>query len=244
MPDPEPAARSRQGKGEHSMESLQLRIPETDDFFVQEAYKVLRTNVQFCGQDIKVIAITSCDENEGKTTVALHLAHSLAELEKRVLIIDADMRKSVMAGRYTNAKKVTGLSEVLTGMKEIDECIYATQLPLLHLMFAGKYPPNPVELLSGEYFSKLITEARKVFDYIIVDTPPLGRVIDAAVIAPNCDGVILVLGGKNIHYRQAQEVVAQLKKSNSKILGVVKNNAKKKSVGYYYSNKKYKKYKA
>ena len=83
-----------------------------------------------------------------------------------------------------------------------------------------------------------------MFNYIIVDTPPLGRVIDAAVIAPNCDGVILVLGGKNIHYRQAQEVVAQLKKSNSKILGVVKNNAKKKSVGYYYSNKKYKKYKA
>ena len=81
------------------MEAIELKIPGTDDFFTQEAYKVLRTNLQFCGQDVRVVAITSCDENEGKTTVSLHLAKSLAELGKKVLVIDADMRKSVMAGR-------------------------------------------------------------------------------------------------------------------------------------------------
>lgn len=221
------------------MEPITLKLPGSDDFFTQEAYKVLRTNLQFCGQDIKVIAATSCNENEGKTTVALHLAYSLAELEKKVLVIDADMRKSVMAGRNTTAKNITGLSEVLTGMEKVDDCIYATQHPFLHLMFAGKYPPNPVELLSGACFSTLIAEARKVFDYIIIDTPPLGRVIDAAVVAPNCDGVILIVGGGNIRYRQAQEVVSQLEKSGSKILGVVRNNTKKKNGGYSYQNKKY-----
>lgn len=221
------------------MEAITLKLPGADDFFTQEAYKVLRTNIQFCGQDIKVIAVTSCNENEGKTTVALQLAHSLAELEKKVLVIDADMRKSVMAGRNTTARKVTGLSEALTGMKKIDDCIYATQYPFLCLMFAGKYPPNPVELLSGTCFSALVSEARKVFDYIIVDTPPLGRVIDAAVVAPNCDGIILVLGSEKIHCRQAQEVVVQLKKSGSKILGVVRNNTKKKNGGYSYQSKKY-----
>ena len=98
------------------MEDITLKLPGEDDFFTQEAFKVLRTNLQFCGQDKQVIAVTSCNENEGKTTVSLQLARSLSELGKRVLVIDADMRKSVMAGRNTNAKRAIGLSEVLTGM--------------------------------------------------------------------------------------------------------------------------------
>lgn len=228
------------------MESIQMKIPGTGDFFTQEAYKVLRTNLQFCGQDIRVVAVTSCQENEGKTTVTLHLAKSLAELGKKVLVIDADMRKSVMAGRNTTVKNATGLSEILTGMKEIEDCIYETQYPSLQLIFAGKYPPNPVELLDGKYFSALLSKTREYYDYVLVDTPPLGRVIDAAVIAPNCDGVILVIGDRNIRYRQAQEVVAQLKKSGSKILGVVRNCTKKASSTYYskYGYSEYKKYEA
>lgn len=216
------------------MEKINLKLPGTNDFFVQEAYKVLRTNLQFCGQDLKVIAVTSCNENEGKTTVALQLAQSLAELGKQVLLIDADMRKSVMAGRNTNAKNVVGLSEILTGMVKMDDAMYETQAPSFHIIFAGKYPPNPVELLSGKYFKALLDETRKVFQYIIIDTPPLGRVIDAAVIAPDCDGTILVIGNTTVRYRQAQDVVAQLEKSGSKILGVVRNNVRKKDGGYYY----------
>ncbi|MGM9634608.1 MAG: CpsD/CapB family tyrosine-protein kinase [Candidatus Avispirillum sp.] len=221
------------------MEKIKLNLSGMDDFFTQEAYKVLRTNLQFCGQDIRVIAITSCNENEGKTTIALHLAVSLAELGKKVLVIDADMRKSVMAGRNTTAKNAKGLSEVLTGIEKLADCLYETQYPTLQLMFAGKYPPNPVELLSGKYFSALLGGTRKVYDYIIVDTPPLGRVIDAAVVAPECDGVMLVIGDKNVRCRQAKEVVAQLEKGGSKILGVVRNSTKKKSGAYYYYGKKY-----
>lgn len=224
------------------MEKIELKLPGINDFFTQEAYNVLRTNLQFCGQDIKVITITSCHENEGKTTITLHLARSLSELGKRVLVIDGDMRKSVMAGRNTTAKDAAGLSEVLTGMKKLEDCIYATQYPALHLMFAGKYPPNPVELLNGKYFAALLEEARKAYDYVIVDAPPLGSVIDAAVIAPNCDGIILVIGDGNVRYREAQEVKAQLEKSGSKILGVVRNNTKKKSGSYYYKKDKYYKY--
>ena len=209
------------------MEDITLKLPGEDDFFTQEAFKVLRTNLQFCGQDIQVIAVTSCNENEGKTTVSLQLARSLSELGKRVLLIDADMRKSVMAGRNTNAKKAIGLSEVLTGMVKLGDAIYSTQYPNFQIIFAGKYPPN-------------LAETRKVYQYVIVDTPPLGRVIDAAVIAPSCDGSILVIGKNSIHYRQAQEVVAQLEKSGSKILGVVRNNINKKDGGYYYAhNEKY-----
>ena len=213
------------------MNKISIKLPGDNDFFTQEAYKVLRTNLQFCGQDIQVIAITSCNENEGKTTVALHLARSLAELGKEVLLVDADMRKSVLAGRNSNAKDVVGLSELLTGMVALGEALYQTQYPTLQLIFAGKYPPNPVELLNGKYFSALIKETRKAYQYVIIDTPPLGRVIDAAVVAPNCDGTVLVVGNST-RYRQAQDVVEQLKKSGSKILGVVRNNTKKKDSAY------------
>lgn len=215
------------------MENIALKLPGSNDFFTQEAYKVLRTNIQFCGADIKVIAITSCNENEGKTTIALHLAKSFAELGKKVLLIDADMRKSVMAGRNTTAKNTKGLSELLTGMNTLEECLYDTQYSKLNILFAGQYPPNPVELISGKYFEDLIAHARQAYDYVIIDTPPLGRVIDSAVVAAIADGTVMVMGGNRVRAKQAKEVVAQLKMSNCKILGVVRNNTSKKSKGYY-----------
>ena len=215
------------------MKETTINIPGVGNYFMEEAFNVLRTNIQFCGKDVKVIALTSSNQNEGKTVLALHLGRSLSELGKHVLVIDADLRKSVMVGRNSNAKNVAGLSEVITGMAALNECIYSTQYNSLDIMFSGKYPPNPVDLLNGKYFEKLINVLKSVYDYIIVDTPPLGMVIDAAVIAAHCDSAILVIGSNNIHYRDAQEVVSQLKKSGCNVLGVVLNNADKQRKGYY-----------
>lgn len=220
------------------MEELNIKIPGSDSYGVQEAVKVLRTNLQFCGQNTRVIVLTSYDENEGKTTVSLHVAKSFAELGKKVLFIDADMRKSVLAGRNTNARDYTGLSEVLSGLCGIGDCIYKTSTPGLHILLAGKYPPNPVELLNGKYFSMLLTEARKVYDYIIIDSPPLGRVIDAAVIASNCDGAILVIGNKSVRRKQAKDVIAQLQKSECRMLGVVRNNTNSRNGVYAYKKRR------
>ena len=207
-----------------SMESTVLNLSAYDNFFTQEAYKTLRTNLMFCGRDIQIIAVTSQWENEGKTTVVLNLARSLAELGKRVLVIDADMRKSVMAGRHTKAKNPTGLSEILTGLVKLSDGLYATQYENLHIIFSGKYPPNPVELLGGKYFPMLLEETRKVYDYVLVDTPPLGQVIDAAVLAPSCDGTLVVMETHSIRQKYANTLINQLEKSGSKILGVVRNN--------------------
>ena len=198
-----------------------LKLPGKKDFFTQEAFKTLRTNLQFCGQDICTVVITSCNENEGKTTITLQLAKSLAELNKRVLVIDADMRKSVMAGRNTTAENPAGLSEVLTGLTSVKECLYQTQYDNLSIMFAGKY------------FEELLKAAKESYDYVLIDVPPLGSVIDAAVVAAKCDGTILVISDNQVRYRQAIEVIEQLRKSGSKILGVVRNNIKKKDGGYY-----------
>lgn len=217
--------------------NIELKLAGENNFFVQEAYKVLRTNLQFCGQDVKVILVTSCHENEGKSTVALNIAKSFAELGKKVLLLDADMRKSVMAGRNTTVQNPKGLSEVLNGMKTFEECLYTVKNSTLQILFAGQYPPNPVELLNGKYFRALLSESRERYDYIIIDTPPLGSVIDAAVAAANCDGAILVLGDSKVRQNQAQEVVEQIKKSGCKMLGVVRNNTRKRSSSYYYYQK-------
>ena len=210
-----------------------LKLFGVDDFFIQEAYKVLRSNLQFCGQNVRTIAITSCHENEGKTCISLHLGKSFAELDKKVLVIDADMRKSVMLGRNSSSKDAKGLSELLTGLAEFDECVYETQYPLLNVIFAGKYPPNPVELLSTTNFADLLASVKEKYDYVIIDLPPLGVVIDAAVVAPQCDGVALVVSDNNVRCSTAQEVIAQLKTSKSKILGVIRNDTNRKKGGTY-----------
>ena len=214
------------------MKTTVLKLAGSNDFFLQESFKTLRTNIQFCGPEVRVVAVTSCHENEGKTVVSLNLAKSFAELGKKVLVVDADMRKSVIAGRHTSVKGPAGLSEVLSGLEQVTECVYETQIPGLPLMFSGQYPPNPVELLGGSYFARLLRNARESYDYVIVDTPPLGLVIDAAVIAPQCDGVMIVMANDAVRVRQAQEVVAQLEKSGAKLLGVVRNNVSGKSNPY------------
>ena len=225
------------------MERVHLTLAGQDDFFTNEAYKTLRTNLQFCGKDIRVIGVTSCSENEGKTTIVLNTAKSFSELGKRVLIVDADMRKSVIAGRNTDVADVVGLSEVLTGLSQLGDSLYATQYPGLNILFSGKFPPNPVELLGGKYFGSAIEALKKVYDYIFIDTPPLGQVIDASIVATQCDGMMLVIGNSKLHIKQVQDTVEQLRKSGCPILGAVRNHAGSGN-GYYHSGyyKKYGKY--
>ncbi len=131
---------------------------------------------------------------------------------------------------------------MLIGLENLENCVFHTQYSGLDIMFAGKYPPNPVELLGSKYFSTLLQEAKKAYDYIFIDTPPLGPVIDAAVIAPQCDGTIIVLGSSKIRIRQAQNVLEQLKKSECRVLGVVRNQSDAHGKGYYRNAPYYKGY--
>ncbi|MBR7078651.1 MAG: CpsD/CapB family tyrosine-protein kinase [Clostridia bacterium] len=218
---------------------MQTSLPGSNNYFVQEAYKFLRANIQFCGPDIKVIVLTSCEENEGKTTVSMSLAKSFAEIGKKVLLIDADMRKSVLAGRNLDAKDYRGLSEYLSGMCEIGEVVMKTSVKDMYVLLAGKYPPNPSELLNGRLFDSLIKVCRENFDYVIIDTPPLGAVSDAAVVAPKCDGSILVIGDDKLSYSLATDVVEKLRATGTPILGAIRNNSKTGGKKYYRDKKYY-----
>ncbi len=220
------------------MNTMKIQLPGDNNLLMQEAIKSLRTNLQFCGRDVKVIEVTAYGEKEGKTTLSIQIAKSFAELGKRVLLIDADMRKSVIAGRNTTAKPQKGLSEVLSGLATLEECLWQSENEPLHVVFSGTYPPNPVELLSAPAFKALLDEVRQMYDYVIVDTPPLGMVIDAAVIAPNCDGSVVVLGDDTLKYRQVEDVLEQIRKSGCRILGVVRNKRARVRHGYYSAYRK------
>lgn len=216
---------------------------EKNNCQIEEAYKSLRANLQFCGDDKKVIAITSCTPNEGKSSVSLQLAISLAESGKNVLFIDADLRKSVLLGSTkVGQQTVKGLTHYLTGQSELQDVVYSTNIPKLYLIYSGPLPPNPAELLGGKNFRSFLKAVRKVYDYVIIDTPPLGNVIDSAVIAEECDGAILVIESGVISYRFAQEVKAQLEKSNCPILGVVLNKVDMQKQAYGKYGKNYGKY--
>ena len=141
-----------------------------------EAYKRLRTNIQFCGSDVKVIAITSTIPNEGKSSVSFNLAVSMADAGKRVIFLDTDLRKSVLVGRYKINKAVKGLTHYLSGVNQFDEVVYATNVDNLHVVFSGPVPPNPSELLGNKYFKNLVKQLRENYDYVIIDTPPVGSV--------------------------------------------------------------------
>lgn len=212
------------------------------DFLTNERFKALRTNIMFCGADIKVIVLTSSRENEGKSVISAEIAKSMAEANKKSLLIDADMRKSVLLHRNISSQNFYGLSEFLSAQTELDNVLYNTQNNMFDVIFSGNFPPNPVELLSSDRFNKLIRDAKEIYDYVIIDSPPLGSVIDSAVIATQCDGAIMVITPGKITVKEGLDVKTQLEKSGCKILGVVLNDVDGKNNSYYkkhYKNYKY-----
>ncbi|MBQ8085738.1 MAG: CpsD/CapB family tyrosine-protein kinase [Lachnospiraceae bacterium] len=206
---------------------------ETLDFKSNEAYKTLRTNISFSGDDIRVIALTSSVPNEGKSVVAFNLANSLAEDGKKVLYIDADIRKSVTVVRYGVDVETKGLAHYLSGQAKLEQVIYETNIDNLSVIFTGQTAPNPSELLGNDRFKKMLEQEREEFDYIIIDCPPLGSVIDAAIVAKECDGAIIVIETDNVSYKIVQRVKKQLDQSGCRILGAVLNKVEMGGKGYY-----------
>lgn len=202
----------------------------------REALNSLRTNLQFSGAGFKVFLITSCGPDEGKSTVAFDLARSMAESGKKVALVDADMRKSVMISRHKierGQNRIGGLSQYLANIASIEDVLCETNVPNMYMLMSGPLTPNPTEILNGRLFDELISYLRRNFDAVIIDSPPLASVIDAAIIAPKCDGSILVMSVGNNKKRIAMDVKKQLERTGSKILGVVLNKVNVEKSEYY-----------
>ena len=201
------------------------------DFHAKESYNALRTNIEFSGK--KVISVTSCMPNEGKSSVSVNLAQSFAELGKKVILIDADMRKSVLINRYNIKNGKKGLSHYLSGQCEMKAVLSSTNAENFYMILSGPVPPNPSELLSSERFSGLLNSLKKEYDYIIIDCPPKGNVVDALIAGKLSDGVVLVIASGQISYKFAKRIKKQLEDVGCSIIGVVLNKVHMKRRGYY-----------
>lgn len=215
--------------------NIKLTDTNSGDYFYEEAIKTLRTNLQFSGKSNKVVLLTSVHSDEGKSDISFNLAVELGKAGKKVLLIDADIRKSVYKSRYDIKQETQGLSQYLSGqVEQIDQIVCKTNYENLYIILAGPYAPNPTEMLGDEQFGQLLKAARQVFEYVIVDTPPLGTVVDAAVIGQYCDGALMVIESDSTSYRACQKVKGQLERSGCKILGAVLNKVGSKGRGSYY----------
>lgn len=219
-------------------------------FAASEAYKLLRTKLQFSfagDNDCRVIGLSSALSGEGKSLTAVNLAFALSQLDKKVILVDCDMRRPTLAEKLGIRKKL-GLSSYLTGQINLEDLVQPCNLKghelAFHVISAGQNPPNPVELLSSERMKRALSKMRKVYDYVILDLPPVGEVTDALAVAKDTDGMLLVVRQNYCDRIVLNETVRQFEFIDSKILGVVFNctNEHSGNYGKGYYRRYYKRY--
>ncbi|HEM4929212.1 TPA: tyrosine-protein kinase [Streptococcus suis] len=189
----------------------------------EEYFNAIRTNIQLSGEDIKVVGITSVQSNEGKSTIAASLAIAYARSGYKTVLVDADIRNSVMSGFFKPITKITGLTDYLAGTTDLSRGLCETNIPNLTVIESGKISPNPTALLQSKNFENLLATLRRYFDYVVVDCPPLGMVIDAAIIAQKCDAMVLVAEAGHVKRSAVKKVKEQLEQTGTQFLGVILN---------------------
>jgi capsular exopolysaccharide family len=189
----------------------------------EEHYNALRTNIQLSGDNLKVLAISSVKPGEGKSTTSTNIAWAFARAGYKTLLVDADIRNSVMSGVFKSREKITGLTDFLAGTTDLSNGLCDTNIENLFVIQAGPISPNPTALLQSENFHTMIDTLRKYFDYVIVDTAPIGIVIDAAIITQKCDASILVTAAGETKRRDVLKAKEQLEQTGTSFLGVVLN---------------------
>jgi len=203
---------------------------------VAEAYRILRTNIEFSSTDrkIKVILVTSSGPAEGKSTTAANTAIAMADANRRVLLIDCDLRKPAIH-RMFGLVNIKGLTNILVEGIEYSDITNVTDVENLEIITSGPKPPNPAELLGSRRMKEFLDRVREDYDVVIIDAPPVLPVTDAAVLSQYVDGVILVAGYGVTTFEAAAQAKASLQKVNARILGVVLNGAPvDRGGGYYY----------
>lgn len=216
---------------------MKLHTHNNPKSHISEAYKLLRTNIEFSNIDknIKTILFTSSQPNEGKSTTISNLAATFANLEnKKVLLIDCDLRNPSVHKMF-DVSNISGLTDVLTGNKDIDKCIEKTKVNNLEILKAGKIPPNPSEMLLSNKMKNFMEVIKEYYDYIFIDSPPVGVVTDASILAQYADGTILLVAANEAQIEGVKIAKERLESVNANILGAVLNKfeADEKSYGYY-----------
>jgi capsular exopolysaccharide synthesis family protein len=211
-----------------------LEVPHSP---LAESYRRVRTNLQFLNlaTPLRVVVVSSAVPDEGKTMTSINLALTMAEQGKRVLLVDADMRRASVAAEC-GLEESAGLSTVLVGEATLEDVAQVWAAPTLRVVTAGTAPPNPGQLIESEAMSAFLHRARELYDFVVVDAPPLLAVTDAAVLAHRTDGVIVVAGSSKVRRHELDEALASLDAIEATVLGIVLNKVRRsRSDGYAYS---------
>lgn len=202
---------------------------------ISEQFRTIRTNIKFSmtDKDLKTIVITSAGAGEGKSTISANIAVAFSQEGKKVLLIDADMRKPTV--HYTfGLKNVFGLSNLLTKQCEINDVINKTHIKNLFVITSGMIPPNPAELLASKQMELIIENLKNEYDLIMFDAPPVISVTDAQILSNKCDATILVVSSGQTEKSGIVKAKELLEISKANIIGVVLNNAEIQKGHYYY----------
>lgn len=226
--------------------SLTMTTPVDKDFRYSEAIRTLRTNILFSGSNVHTVLITSTAPNEGKSTVSFDLARAFAESGKRTLYVDCDIRNSefvaVHEAKDTTQSEMLGLSQILTGQVPIEEGFYKTDaIPNLEMVMSGPYAPNAAELFEDDMCERFFRRVREEgYDMVILDTAPVGTVIDAAILSRYVDGTVLICESEVTSRKLLKKAKNQLDRTGTRFLGVIINKVNMSKNGYYGNY--YKKY--
>lgn len=213
------------------------RLPALD-YLCTEAINTLCTNLTFMGSKYKKIMVTSVNGMEGKTFLSLQIMRTLADLGKSVVLVDADLRRSMIDARYrvrySEGEKL-GITHFLAGKCDIEDIFYETDCKRAYYIPVGYAVSNSLALLNSPRFQNILDQLAPQVDYLIVDAPPIGMIIDASEIAKSCDGAILTVGYNMVRRRDLAEARQQVERSGCIVLGTVLNNVPPSA----YSSKKY-----
>ncbi|MBQ4569335.1 MAG: CpsD/CapB family tyrosine-protein kinase [Ruminococcus sp.] len=202
-------------------------------FAIVEGYKIARTNLVFslAASESKIVVVTSWSKGEGKSTATANLAISFSKMGKKVLLMDCDLRRPNIHN-LIRLQNNAGLSEVLGKFKTLDDVVNKDVLPYLDVLTAGSIPPNPSELLASSYFESLLHSIEETYDYIIIDTPPVGIVTDSLILKDFISGYVLVVREKVTTHGDIEKAIQSITLADSKVLGFLK-------VGCSLTEKKY-----
>ena len=228
------------GKSKKNKKDIKIEtISDKSKFAIVESYKAARTNIMFSlsADDKKVFAVTSYSKGEGKSTVSSNLAISFSKMEKRVLLIDSDLRRPNIHNIF-KVENTLGLSNIIGKMGDFDEIVHRNVLPNLDILSSGTIPPNPSELLCSARFVELVKRLNDEYDYIIFDTPPIGVVSDALLLKDLVAGFVVVLRERSTTHGDIQNLLESAKLADCKLIGFIKvgciSSKRRNKRSYYY----------
>lgn len=218
------------------------------EYASNEALNTLATNLFYCGTDVKTILLTSRYAVEGKSFIAMNLMRTLASLNKKVVLLDTDLRRSSIVGRFRlrfGSTKPCGLAQYLAGMCSIDDIIYQTNITNAYLIPIGREVSSSLQLLSSDKMLSLMDQLATEYDVVLIDTPPAGVIVDALEIAKYCDGALIVVSYNRGKKQEIGDLKKSIERTGCKVLGAVLNNVDFDAYSnrkYYYKSERYSSY--